>query len=83
MSAKIEDLTERRRQRRAAAAKGAKCPICGAARVEAHRPFCSKSCADRDLAKWLGGDYRVPGRAAAIVDDERAEDDDKAERGTD
>ncbi|WP_412766014.1 DNA gyrase inhibitor YacG [Pseudooctadecabacter sp.] len=26
----------------------------------AYRPFCSKRCADLDLAKWLGGDYAVP-----------------------
>ena len=24
------------------------------------RPFCSKRCADVDLAKWLNGSYAVP-----------------------
>lgn len=25
------------------------------------RPFCSRRCADVDLARWLRGDYRLPG----------------------
>jgi hypothetical protein len=25
------------------------------------RPFCSKRCADLDLAKWLKGEYAIPG----------------------
>ncbi|MGB1548548.1 MAG: DNA gyrase inhibitor YacG [Alphaproteobacteria bacterium] len=36
------------------------CPICGKPKAEAHRPFCSKACADKDLGKWLGGEYRIP-----------------------
>jgi endogenous inhibitor of DNA gyrase (YacG/DUF329 family) len=36
------------------------CPICRKDTVQAYRPFCSKRCADVDLAKWLGGDYAVP-----------------------
>ncbi|MGR3497964.1 MAG: DNA gyrase inhibitor YacG [Limimaricola soesokkakensis] len=36
------------------------CPICGKATVQAVRPFCSKRCADVDLARWLGGGYAVP-----------------------
>ena len=39
---------------------GAKCPICGEATQTLHRPFCSKRCADRDLAHWLNGNYAVP-----------------------
>ncbi|HUI19200.1 MAG TPA: DNA gyrase inhibitor YacG [Alphaproteobacteria bacterium] len=39
--------------------KGAKCPICGRPPEPAYRPFCSKRCADVDLGRWLGGDYRV------------------------
>ena len=35
------------------------CPICGAETVRAYRPFCSKRCADLDLARWLGGRYRI------------------------
>lgn len=36
------------------------CPICKKPVVADYRPFCSKRCADVDLAKWLGGDYAVP-----------------------
>jgi endogenous inhibitor of DNA gyrase (YacG/DUF329 family) len=37
-----------------------KCPVCGAPRDESYRPFCSKRCADIDLAKWLGERYTIP-----------------------
>lgn len=36
------------------------CPICGGETVAKFRPFCSKRCADVDLAKWLNGQYAVP-----------------------
>ncbi|WPY94325.1 DNA gyrase inhibitor YacG [Limimaricola variabilis] len=36
------------------------CPICGKDTVKAYRPFCSKRCADVDLARWLGGRYALP-----------------------
>ena len=36
------------------------CPICGEDTVTKFRPFCSKRCADIDLAKWLNGSYAVP-----------------------
>ena len=36
------------------------CPICKAETVKAHRPFCSRRCADIDLGKWISGDYAVP-----------------------
>ena len=36
------------------------CPICKKPTDTAYRPFCSKRCADVDLAKWLGGGYAVP-----------------------
>ena len=29
-----------------------------------HAPFCSRGCKDRDLLKWLGDGYRIPGPAA-------------------
>lgn len=35
------------------------CPICGKPIAAAHRPFCSARCADVDLARWLGGHYRI------------------------
>ncbi|MFD0858970.1 DNA gyrase inhibitor YacG [Roseovarius aquimarinus] len=36
------------------------CPICRKPVDPAHRPFCSKRCADLDLARWLGGGYAIP-----------------------
>lgn len=36
------------------------CPICAKPTEAAFRPFCSKRCADVDLAKWLGGGYAIP-----------------------
>ncbi|MGJ8604240.1 MAG: DNA gyrase inhibitor YacG [Marivita sp.] len=36
------------------------CPICGKETRPEARPFCSKRCADVDLARWLNGQYAVP-----------------------
>ncbi|MEX0350052.1 MAG: DNA gyrase inhibitor YacG [Paracoccaceae bacterium] len=36
------------------------CPICGQDMQKAYRPFCSKRCADLDLANWFNGNYAVP-----------------------
>ncbi|MEM9309149.1 MAG: DNA gyrase inhibitor YacG [Pseudomonadota bacterium] len=35
------------------------CPICGQDTVRSYKPFCSKRCADRDLARWFNGSYTV------------------------
>ena len=40
------------------------CPVCGQATEQAHKPFCSKGCKDRDLLQWLGEGYRIPGERA-------------------
>lgn len=37
--------------------------------MQAHRPFCSKRCADIDLARWLGGTFVIPGPALDVADD--------------
>ncbi|QUS35180.1 DNA gyrase inhibitor YacG [Falsirhodobacter algicola] len=37
-----------------------KCAICGKPVDPAYRPFCSRRCADVDLARWLNGSYAVP-----------------------
>jgi hypothetical protein len=50
------------------AARRRACPICGKPPVAAHRPFCSKRCADIDLGRWLGEVYRI----SAEEDDEPA-----------
>jgi hypothetical protein len=36
------------------------CPICKKRTEERYRPFCSKRCADVDLARWLSGAYAIP-----------------------
>ncbi|TCS60060.1 DNA gyrase inhibitor YacG [Primorskyibacter sedentarius] len=36
------------------------CPICEKPTDPKYRPFCSKRCADLDLAKWLTGAYAIP-----------------------
>jgi hypothetical protein len=43
-------------------AKG--CPLCGRPVLPEHAPFCSQGCKDRDLLKWLGEGYRIPGPPA-------------------
>lgn len=36
------------------------CPICMDETDPRFRPFCSRRCADVDLAKWLSGSYALP-----------------------
>lgn len=36
------------------------CPICGRQTVQNMRPFCSKRCADVDLARWFNESYSIP-----------------------
>ena len=50
------------------------CPLCRKAAAELHAPFCSRGCKDRDLLKWLGEGYRIPGPA---VDPERVDSEDR------
>jgi len=37
-----------------------KCPICSKPAEQKYKPFCSKRCADVDLARWFGERYAVP-----------------------
>ena len=46
-------------------AKTKSCPLCGKPENEAFAPFCGAGCKDRDLLKWLGEGYRIPGPPAA------------------
>jgi uncharacterized protein len=39
------------------------CALCGKPQDPAYAPFCSKRCADLDLARWLNGDYVIPDEA--------------------
>jgi endogenous inhibitor of DNA gyrase (YacG/DUF329 family) len=43
-------------------AKKRRCPICGKPALAPFTPFCSKRCAETDLARWLKGAYAIPGR---------------------
>lgn len=36
------------------------CPICRKPTDPDWRPFCSKRCADIDLARWMIGAYAIP-----------------------
>jgi endogenous inhibitor of DNA gyrase (YacG/DUF329 family) len=47
------------------------CPICGKPAAETYRPFCSRRCADVDLARWLRGSYAIP---VEVDDDEDGAD---------
>ncbi len=35
------------------------CPICKKPAQKRYRPFCSRRCADLDLARWLDGSYAI------------------------
>ena len=55
------------------------CPICNKKSLPDFRPFCSKRCADLDLAKWLTGSYAVPSQDPE--DAERALDEIEKQSG--
>ncbi len=50
------------------AARG-RCPTCGKPSSATERPFCSRRCADVDLARWFGGTYVIPGGAVDADED--------------
>jgi endogenous inhibitor of DNA gyrase (YacG/DUF329 family) len=52
------------------------CPICGKPRDPAFRPFCSRRCAEVDLARWFRGVYAVPTREEPDPDGSGAPRDD-------
>ena len=59
------------------------CPICGKPRAAQWRPFCSKRCADVDLARWFGGTYAIAGEPAEpedLAESQAPPDGDGAER---
>jgi uncharacterized protein len=41
-------------------ARSRPCPVCGKPARQRFRPFCSARCQTIDLARWIGGNYRVP-----------------------
>ncbi|MGC1503026.1 MAG: DNA gyrase inhibitor YacG [Sulfitobacter sp.] len=44
------------------------CPICKAEADPKYRPFCSRRCADLDLAKWFNGSYATLSRDPEDMD---------------
>jgi endogenous inhibitor of DNA gyrase (YacG/DUF329 family) len=50
------------------------CPICKKPRSEAHAPFCSTRCKDRDLVQWFSDGYSVPGPPADAQELDRSLD---------
>lgn len=50
-------------------AHAARCPICARPTDVTYRPFCSKRCADVDLARWLQGSYVVAGGSSDSDED--------------
>ena len=55
--------------------KAKKCPICGRPAELAYRPFCSNRCADVDLGRWLGEEYRIPAEEGAADGGELGDDE--------
>ena len=48
--------------------------MCGDPMAADYAPFCSRRCADNDLAGWLGGRYAIPGDdARGLVFDDDSE----------
>ncbi len=56
-----------------------KCPICGKLQDLKFRPFCSKKCADVDLARWLREDYRLPAVDDVVPTEEENSGEDDSE----
>ena len=46
------------------------CPICARPGAPKYTPFCSRRCADVDLAHWLRGSYAIPAPEEAPEDAE-------------
>lgn len=47
----------------------ARCPTCKKPTVPEYRPFCSRRCADVDLARWFRGDYTLAGPDGEAADE--------------
>ena len=81
---KVENLEKARRARNktktgggadtAAGQSRRGCPICRQPAQQRYRPFCSQSCADVDLGRWIGGDYRVPGNPVNALNSSEEEE---------
>ncbi len=56
-------------------AKSGTCPLCRKPEMEGFAPFCSRGCKDRDLLKWLGEGYKMPGPSVEYDDMPDSHDD--------
>jgi uncharacterized protein len=56
--------------------KPKKCPVCGKPERTELAPFCSPGCRDRDLLKWLGDGYRIPGPPVDLEKVDSSQSDD-------
>jgi endogenous inhibitor of DNA gyrase (YacG/DUF329 family) len=57
------------------------CPICRRPEHTAFKPFCSRRCADADLARWLGEGYRIATDETPATRDHDDPDDGEPGRG--
>ena len=55
--------------------KNSTCPMCKKPSVFEYRPFCSKRCADLDLAHWFNGDYTIEGNEEKEKEQEEERED--------
>lgn len=53
-----------------------KCPKCRKASIAQYAPFCSKRCADDDLASWITEKYRVAAEENAQASADPGADED-------
>jgi endogenous inhibitor of DNA gyrase (YacG/DUF329 family) len=65
----------------AAGAGLGKCPICGRPADAGYRPFCSRRCADVDLARWLSGTYAIPDEADSEDGEDQAHEAPTSDNG--
>ncbi len=54
----------------------AECPLCKKPSSAETAPFCGRGCKDRDLLKWLGEGYQMPGQPADYADSLNLDDAD-------
>ena len=58
-----------------------RCAYCRTHPVEYKwRPFCSERCKLLDLARWVNGEYRVPGETTGIADQRSGIEDHGSEK---
>lgn len=50
------------------------CPNCKKPSNPDFEPFCSKTCKNIDLLRWMNEDYRIPSQEPVEVDEEGEED---------